>query len=76
MIRTVTASLALMAFLFACGNPTADEVTPEDKERITAEVKERVAQYVQDCQALDYEAIMSFWSDSEDLAWAGDGKIL
>ena len=63
-------------FITRCDRQDRSQVTDQQRDRIVAEVQQRLDQYAAAVTRKDVEAMLSFWSDSDDFVFAGDGSIL
>ena len=64
-----------LVWISACGDSefVMDE---ETRELVVTEVTERLDRYAADVTSKDLEAMLSFWSDSSEFVFAGDGVVL
>ena len=78
-MRTVVwgcASASALAFMCGCQPGSSDDVSPAEREAIVQEIKQTIDEYINAIQRIDLDAQLSFWSDSEEFVFAGDGAIL
>ena len=50
-------------------------VLVEEREQIDQEIRQTVSDYFDAVRAKDIEKLLSFWCNSEDFVFAGDGRI-
>lgn len=53
----------------------SEGLTDESKVQIELEIRQTVDDYFENVKSKNLEAILSFWSDSEDFIHAGDGSV-
>ena len=51
-------------------------MSQEERQNVVAEIHERLDSYADAVTRLDIDAMLSFWMDSEEFVFAGDGVIL
>ena len=71
-------SMLFFVLLMGCGNDNSsgsEELTDESKEQIEIEIRQTVDDYFENVKSKNLEAMLSFWSDSEDFIHAADGRV-
>ncbi len=74
----VTPLVILLCFTFGCqqGEEVAEIMSEQEKEEIAQAVVERLDDYVDAVDQLDFEQAIDFWADTDGFAMAGDGSLL
>ena len=72
--RSFLAALSLV-FLGGCSPGEWSPLDETTQELVVSEVMERLDQYASDVTSKNLGAILSFWSDSGDFVFAGDGVV-
>ena len=70
--------MLFFVLLMGCGNDNSsgsEELTDESKEQIEIEIRQTVDDYFENVKSKNLEAMLSFWSDSEDFIHAADGRV-
>ena len=67
-------AIAAVAVLFAC--QSAGELTEEQKTATAQAVEQRVSEYGVAVQALDLEAMLAFFAETEETVHAADGELI
>jgi ketosteroid isomerase-like protein len=52
-----------------------EELSIESMEQIESEIRQTVDDYFENVKSKNLDAMLSFWSDSEDFIHAGDGSV-
>ena len=73
-MRMSIMALAAVAGLLAC-QPTG-ELTEEQKAAISQAIEQRVSEYRAAVQALDLEAMLAFFAETEETVHAADGELI
>jgi len=76
MTRHGVAASVLTGALLGCAAPPPPQMDEAQRQLVEGEVRERLDQYATAVTAKNLDAILSFWSDSDDFVFAGDGSIL
>ena len=77
MQKILLAPLLLAGLLSSIAPPCAGQAPSEsDAEAIRGEIREVLDRYREAMLSRDYDAMLSFWSESPDFVFAGDGRIL
>jgi hypothetical protein len=65
----------LVVALAACSD-SGRSLDEQTQELVVREIVERLDQYAADLTSKNLDAMLSFWSDSSDFVFAGDGVVL
>ena len=76
IVRALAVCLLLAVVVVGCVASEPDEMSPAERQAVAAEIRERLDEYAEAVTNQDINAMLSFWSDSEDFLFAGDGVIL
>ncbi len=71
-----TGILIVVAWHFIANTAAGDALNTETKILVTNEIREVLEGYRDAMLSRDYDAMIAFWSDSDDFVLAGDGRIL
>jgi len=76
MTRQHAPSIVVLCGLLGCASPAPTQLDEAQRQLVIREVQQRLDQYAAAVTGKELDAILSFWSDSDDFVFAGDGSIL
>ena len=76
MNHAVTGIAASALLVAACGTSEKSSFDESQQQAVALEIHQRLDEYSDAVTRRDLDAILSFWSDSGELVFAGDGAIL
>jgi ketosteroid isomerase-like protein len=73
--KVAVATLAPV-LMVACAAAEPGELSDVERQTVVAEINERLNEYAAAVTSKNLDVALSFWSDSEEFIFAGDGTIL
>ena len=75
-INLTLATVAIVALTLGAKDSVGDTLSVAARNSVETEIREVLDGYRDAMLTRDYDAMIAFWSDSEDFVFAGDGRIL
>jgi len=76
MHRNILVAIAALIVVVACGRSSPTRFDAADQQAVIQEVRQRLNEYSNAVTSKDIDAMLGFWSNSDDFVFAGDGAIL
>ena len=74
-VRALLVTISISLFALACQPVAPTELAESERAQIVAEIEQTIEDYKDANLRLDLDAQMTFWSDSDEFVFAGDGTI-